>query len=119
MKALVAGDTVMVSKLDRLARSSRDLHNILHELQERGCGFVSLGESWCDSTSEVGRLMLSIMGGIAEFERGLIRKRCEEGIERAKDQRQAIWPPDCPRSRPAQARRGTLRCRRDNGRVGA
>ena len=84
MKALAAGDTVVVSKLDRLARSSRDLHNILHELQERGCGFVSLGESWCDSTSEVGRLMLTIMGGIAEFERGLIRKRCEEGIERAK-----------------------------------
>jgi len=60
------------------------LHNILYELQERGCGFVSLGESWCDSTSEVGRLMLTIMGGIAEFERGLIRRRCEEGIERAK-----------------------------------
>ena len=84
MRALVPGDTVVVSKLDRLARSSRDLHNILHELQERGCGFISLGESWCDSTSEVGRLMLTIMGGIAEFERGLIRKRCEEGIERAK-----------------------------------
>ena len=84
MRALVPGDTIVVSKLDRLARSSRDLHNILHELQERGCGFVSLGESWCDSTSEVGRLMLTIMGGIAEFERGLIRKRCEEGIERAK-----------------------------------
>ena len=78
MRALVPGDTVVVSKLDRLARSSRDLHNILHELQERGCGFVSLGESWCDSTSEVGRLMLTIMGGIAEFERGLIRKRCRK-----------------------------------------
>ena len=43
MRALVPGDTVVVSKLDRLARSSRDLHNILHELQERDCGFVSLG----------------------------------------------------------------------------
>ena len=84
MQALVPGDTVVVSKLDRLARSTRDLHNILHELQERGCGFVSLGESWCDTTSEVGRLMLTIMGGVAEFERGLIRNRCEEGIERAK-----------------------------------
>src|SRR6476661_7383007 len=84
MRALVPGDTVVVNKLDRLARSSRDLHNILHELQERECGFVSLGESWCDSTSEVGRLMLTIMGGIADFERDLIRKRCEEGIERAK-----------------------------------
>ena len=83
MKA-VPGDVIVVAKLDRLARSSRDLHNILHELQEIGCGFVSLGESWCDTTTEVGRLMLTIMGGIAEFERGLIRKRCEEGIERAK-----------------------------------
>jgi DNA invertase Pin-like site-specific DNA recombinase len=84
MKDLLPGDIVVVTKLDRLARSSRDLHNILHELQERSCGFVSLGESWCDTTSEVGRLMLTIMGGISEFERGLIRKRCEEGIERAK-----------------------------------
>jgi DNA invertase Pin-like site-specific DNA recombinase len=84
IKALSPGDTVVVTKLDRLARSSRDLHNILHEIQAQSCGFVSLGESWCDTTSEVGRLMLTIMGGIAEFERGLIRKRCEEGIERAK-----------------------------------
>jgi len=84
MKALLPGDIVVVTKLDRLARSSRDLHNILHELQAQSCGFVSLGESWCDTTSEVGRLMLTIMGGIAEFERGLIRKRCDEGIERAK-----------------------------------
>src|SRR4249919_100932 len=84
MKAPNHGDVVTVVKLDRLARSSRHLHNILHELQERGCGFVSLGESWCDTTTEVGRLMLTIMGGIAEFERGLIRRRCEEGIERAK-----------------------------------
>jgi DNA invertase Pin-like site-specific DNA recombinase len=84
IKALSPGDTVVVTKLDRLARSSRDLANILHEMQERSCGFVSLGESWCDTTTDVGRLMLTIMGGIAEFERGLIRKRCDEGIERAK-----------------------------------
>jgi DNA invertase Pin-like site-specific DNA recombinase len=84
MKALLPGDTVLVTKLDRLARSSRDLHNILGELAERGCGFVSLGETWCDTTTDVGRLMLTIMGGIAEFERGLIRKRREEGIVAAK-----------------------------------
>jgi DNA invertase Pin-like site-specific DNA recombinase len=84
MKALLPDDTIVVTKLDRLARSSRDLHNILHQLQELSCGFLSLGESWCDTTTDVGRLMLTIMGGIAEFERGLIRKRCEEGIERAK-----------------------------------
>lgn len=84
MKDLLPGDVVYVAKLDRLARSSRDLHNILHDLREVGCGFVSLGESWCDTTSSVGRLMLTIMGGIAEFERSLIRQRCEEGIERAR-----------------------------------
>jgi DNA invertase Pin-like site-specific DNA recombinase len=84
MRALHPGDVVTVTKLDRLARSSRDLHNILHDLAELGCGFVSLGEAWCDTTSEVGRLMTTIMGGIAEFERGLIRKRCEEGIANAK-----------------------------------
>ena len=84
MKALLPGDTVVVTKLDRLARSSRDLHNILFELEGLSAGFVSLGESWCDTTTDIGRLMLTIMGGIAEFERGLIRKRCEEGIERAR-----------------------------------
>ena len=84
MRTLVPGDIIVVCKLDRLARSSRDLHNILHEVQEQDCGFVSLGDTWCDTTTEVGRLMLTIMGGIAEFERGLIRQRCEAGIERAR-----------------------------------
>jgi DNA invertase Pin-like site-specific DNA recombinase len=84
MKDVLPGDVVLVAKLDRLARSSRDLHNILHDLDEQGCGFISLGESWCDTTSAVGRLMMTIMGGIAEFERELIRARCEEGIARAK-----------------------------------
>jgi DNA invertase Pin-like site-specific DNA recombinase len=84
MKALLPGDVVVVVKLDRLARSTRDLQNILHELDQMGCSFVSLGETWCDTTTSVGRLMLTIMGGIAEFERELIRSRCEDGIERAK-----------------------------------
>ena len=84
MKELLPGDTVVVAKLDRLARSSRDLHNIIHELDGLSCGFVSLGDDWCDTTTSTGRLVLTIMGGIAEFERELIRKRCEEGIVRAK-----------------------------------
>jgi DNA invertase Pin-like site-specific DNA recombinase len=86
MKAVAPGDTVVVTKLDRIARSSRDLHNILGELKERGVGFTSLGDSWCDTTTDVGRLVLAIMGGIAEFERELIRKRCQAGIDRAKAQ---------------------------------
>jgi DNA invertase Pin-like site-specific DNA recombinase len=56
----------------------------LHDLGEQGCGFTSLGESWCDTSTDIGKLLMTIMGGIAEFERGLIRKRCEEGIDRAK-----------------------------------
>ena len=83
-RTLRPGDTIVVCKLDRLARSSRDLHNILHEVHEQDCGFVSLAAAWCDTTTEVGRLMLTIMGGIAQFERELIRSRCDEGIERAK-----------------------------------
>jgi DNA invertase Pin-like site-specific DNA recombinase len=66
------------------SRDLRDLHNIFGQLRELDCGFVSLGESWCDTTSDVGRLMITIMGGIAEFERGLIRKRCDEGIARTR-----------------------------------
>ena len=84
MRDLMPGDVVHVVKLDRLARSTRDLMNILHDLDAQGCGFVSLGESWCDTTSDVGRLVVTIMAGIAEFERKLIRSRTEAGIERAK-----------------------------------
>jgi len=49
VKALMPGDTVVVTKLDRLAGSSRDLQNILHDLKSRSCGLLSLGESWCDT----------------------------------------------------------------------
>jgi DNA invertase Pin-like site-specific DNA recombinase len=82
--ALEPGDIVVVYKLDRLARSSRDLHNILHDLEAIDCGLLSLSESWCDTTSNVGRLLIAVMSGVAEFERGLIRERCEEGIARAR-----------------------------------
>ena len=54
MKALLPGDTVVVKKLDRRARSSRDLHNILHELDGLSVGFLSLREAWCDTTSPAG-----------------------------------------------------------------
>ena len=94
MKALLPGDMVVVTKLDRLARSSRDLHNILHELEGLSVGFRSLGEAWCNTTTDVGRLMLTIMGGIAEFERSLIRGRTDAGIERAKRQGKRFGRPE-------------------------
>jgi DNA invertase Pin-like site-specific DNA recombinase len=86
MKALNPGDTVVVTKLDRLARSSRDLLNILHDLKEGSCGFVSLGETWCDTTSDIGELVVTIMAGIAQFERKLILSRTEVGIAKAREQ---------------------------------
>jgi DNA invertase Pin-like site-specific DNA recombinase len=84
MKELLPGDTVIVAKLDRLARNTRDLHNILHELTTAEVGFTALDEAWCDTTTDIGQLLVTIMAGIAQFERKLIRRRCEEGIARAK-----------------------------------
>jgi len=84
LKRLEPGDVVVVTKLDRVARSARDLLNIMAELRERGIGFVSLGDPWCDTTNEMGRFMLTVMSGIAELERDLIRKRCAAGIARAR-----------------------------------
>lgn len=84
MKALLPGDVMIVAKLDRVARSARDLLNIVGELREQGCGFVSLGDTWCDTTTDAGKLMMTIMAGIAEFECSLTRARCQAGIARAK-----------------------------------
>lgn len=83
---LEAGDVVLVSRLDRLARSTRDLLNTLATLTERGAGFRSLGDAWADTTTPHGRLMLTVLGGLAEFERELILSRTREGRARAKAQ---------------------------------
>jgi DNA invertase Pin-like site-specific DNA recombinase len=74
----------MVTRLDRLARSTRDLLNTLAATADKGAGFRSLGDTWADTTTAHGRLMLTILGGLAEFERELIRARTSEGRERAK-----------------------------------
>ena len=73
------GDVVIVTRLDRLARSTRDLLNILAKLNEKNVGFRSLGDVWADTTTPHGRLMLTLLGGIAEFERELIRMRTAGG----------------------------------------
>ena len=67
--ALGEGDTLVVCKLDRLARSTRDLLNTLATIGERGATFKSLGDPWADTTTPHGRLMLTVLGGLAEFER--------------------------------------------------
>jgi DNA invertase Pin-like site-specific DNA recombinase len=74
----------MVTRLDRLARSTRDLLNILDQVAKAGAGFKSLKDAWADTTTPHGRLMLTVLGGLAEFERELIRARTGEGRKRAK-----------------------------------
>ena len=81
---LESGDVLMVTRLDRLARSTRDLLNTLAQITERNAGFKSLADAWADTTTSHGRLMLTVLGGLAEFERDLIRARTTEGRERAK-----------------------------------
>jgi DNA invertase Pin-like site-specific DNA recombinase len=82
---LIAGDVLVVSRLDRLARSTRDLLNVVDAVFTRGAGFRSLKDTWADTTSAHGRLMLTILGGLAEFERELIRSRTGDGRKRAMD----------------------------------
>ena len=84
IEALGPGDVLMVARLDRLARSTRDLLNTLAAITDRKAGFRSLGDAWADTTTSHGRLMLTVLGGLAEFERDLIRARTGEGRERAK-----------------------------------
>jgi len=84
LKRLAEGDTLMVVCLDRLARSTRDLLNILHDLGERKIGFKSLKDPWCDTTTAHGELMLTLLAGFATFERRLILARTEDGRQRAK-----------------------------------
>jgi DNA invertase Pin-like site-specific DNA recombinase len=81
---LGAGDTLVVCKLDRLARSTRDLLNTLDAIGKAGAMFRSLGDPWCDTTTPHGRLMLTVLGGLAEFERHLILARTSDGRERAR-----------------------------------
>ena len=81
---LEAGNALMVTRLDRLARSTRDLLNTLDTITERKAGFRSLGDTWADTTTAHGRLMLTVLGGLAEFGRELIRAGTGEGRARAK-----------------------------------
>jgi len=81
--ALSPGDTLVVCKLDRLARSTRDLLNTLATIGDKGATFKSLGDAWADTTTPAGKLMLTVLGGLAEYERHLILARTSEGRQRA------------------------------------
>ena len=110
LKRLAAGDLLIVTRLDRLARSTRDLLNILDDIAKRGAGFKSLHDAWADTTSAHGRLMVTILAGLAEFERELILARTSDGRARAKARGHTA---PAPRS-PSAARPG-----RSTGRSGA
>ena len=73
-----------LTRLDRLACSTRDLLNVLDEVAEAGAGFKSLADAWADTTTPHGKLMLTVLGGLAEFERSLILARTSDGRTRAK-----------------------------------
>jgi DNA invertase Pin-like site-specific DNA recombinase len=84
LRRLEPGDVLVVTRLDRLARSTRDLLNLLQVIGERRAGFKSLHDPWADTTTPHGRLMVTVLGGLAEFERALILARTDEGRKRAK-----------------------------------
>ena len=81
---LEPGDVLLVTRLDRLARSTRDLLNVLDAVNKSGAAFRSLADAWADTSTAHGRLMLTVLGGLAEFERELIKTRTSEGRVRAK-----------------------------------
>jgi DNA invertase Pin-like site-specific DNA recombinase len=105
VQALTAGDVLLVTRLDRLARSTRDLLNTLAAITDRGAGFKSLGDVWADTTTPHGRLMLTVLGGLAEFERELIKARTSEGRARAKAH--GVRLGRTPKLTPVPAARGT------------
>ena len=104
---LEAGDVLMVTRLDRLARSTRDLLNTLAAITGKKAGFRSLGDAWADTTTAHGRLMLTVLGGLAEFERELIRTRTGEGRARAVARGQRMGRP--PKLTPHQRREAIRR----------
>jgi DNA invertase Pin-like site-specific DNA recombinase len=84
IEVLDKGDVLIVTRLDRLARSTLDLLNTLEAVSKRKAAFKSLADVWCDTTTPHGKLMITILGGLAEFERSLILARTNEGRQRAK-----------------------------------
>src|SRR6476469_4683292 len=83
LAGLETGDVLLVTRLDRLARSTRDLLNILDQISNAGAKFRSLADAWADTSTMHGELMVTILAGLATFERHLILARTDEGRKRA------------------------------------
>jgi DNA invertase Pin-like site-specific DNA recombinase len=103
-----AGDVLTVTRLDRLARSTFNLFAIVKQIVDAGAQFRSLAEPWADTGTSTGRLMLAVLGGLADVERDLIRTRTAEGRSRAKAQGQQMGRPPAPLT-PAQQKEATQR----------
>jgi DNA invertase Pin-like site-specific DNA recombinase len=83
LKRLDREDLLIVTRLDRLARSTRDLLNILHAVADKGAKFKSIHDPWADTTTPQGELLVTILAGFATFERHLIKARTDDGRTRA------------------------------------
>ena len=105
--ALAPGDVVTVTRIDRLARSTFDLFAIVKQIVDANAQFRSLAEPWADTGTSTGRLMLAVLGGLADVERDLIRTRTAEGRSRAKARGQHMGRP--PALTPAQQKEATRR----------
>ena len=93
MKAIDAGDVIVVTRLDRLARSTLDLLHTVDTITKVGAQFRSLADAWCDTTTPHGKLLLAILAGLAEFERSLIMDRTQAGIAKARQNGVAFGRP--------------------------
>ena len=93
IRRLEPGDVLVVTRLDRLARSTLDLLHTVDGISKAGAGFRSLADAWADSTTPHGKLMLTVLGGLAEFERSLIMARTQRGIQRARERGVAFGRP--------------------------
>ena len=106
LKAVSSGDVVTVTRIDRLARSTFDLFAIVKQIVDAGGQFRSLAEPWADTSTSTGRLMIAVLGGLADVERDLIRTRTAEGRSRAQARGQHMGrPPKLNLSQQAEARR--------------
>jgi DNA invertase Pin-like site-specific DNA recombinase len=84
LQELRVDDVLVISRLDRLARSTAELLRIAEAVREKSAGLQSLEEPWADTTSPAGRMVLTRVAGVDEFERALIRHRTDEGRQAAK-----------------------------------
>lgn len=111
LKALGPGDVVTVTRIDRLARSTFDLFAIVKQIVDAGGQFRSLAEPWADTATSTGRLMIAVLGGLADVERDLIHTRTAEGRSRAKARGQHMGRP----SKLTDAQKTEARRRRAEG----